>query len=61
MATYKKEEIAGIRLDDGSIACSRCMADEEWLELSLGAIITDDEIAKSGVLYFCDDCKRQMF
>ncbi|MFZ4439197.1 MAG: hypothetical protein ACOYOS_12265 [Syntrophales bacterium] len=61
MAKFKKEDVAGIRLDDGKMACSSCMADEEWLELSLGAVITNDEIAKSGELYFCDDCKLRMF
>ena len=53
------EDIRGIRRD-GDILRSECITDEEWDETTQDQIITDDELADSYGIYFCDRCNGRI-
>jgi len=58
MGIIKLEDIAGVRLQDGTLLCQECMDSET--EYEEGQYILVDEIEQSDDLYFCDQCKKQL-
>ena len=53
MGIVKRDEIRGVRLDDGRIFCAEHIGDlSEYKESDF---IMDSEVGKSDDLYFCDE------
>jgi len=58
MATFKKEDVKGIRNGRQGMFCKNCVSaieKETWEETN---IITKDDVEKSGKYLFCDKCHK---
>jgi len=58
MGIVKKEEIRGVKLDDGRVLCVKCMEDPSNYKQK--NLIMEDEIEKTDDMYFCDECEESL-
>ena len=59
MGKISEEDIRGIYGSKGAI-CIKCMTPDDFYAMKQNEIITDDDIALSDDIYFCDRCNGQL-
>lgn len=58
MSQYTREQIVGATVGE-ELVCAECLTEEEWKELTLDTILTEDELTLD-TIHFCDRCKEQV-
>jgi hypothetical protein len=60
MEDRETDIIVGMRGDDGSVKCRKCISEEEWNALTQQNAITLEELESGERLYYCDYCEERL-